>query len=143
MAMDCAGGSGIGAADFVVAGLAAAGYRNVFGVPVSAAVCEEPVVVRQHEWTLEARLDDGSERGCERVRVYVCMCSADDAAKTAAAVCRDLTLVEWGDVNAASAASGVRLVSVAVGAAQDLGRDFCGRWVRSLDVSCTVVRSNG
>lgn len=143
MAFDCSGGSGAGAAAFVVAGLSSAGYANVFEVPVSAAVCTEPVVVRQHEWAREARLDDGSERGLEHVRVYVCMCAADDAAATAAAVRMDLAAADWADVNASLDGLGVRLVSVDVGAATDLGRDFCGRWVRALDVACTVVRSDG
>ena len=100
---DCAGGTGVGAASFVVAALAAAGYANVYDVAVSAAVCMEPIVVRQHEWACEARLDDGSQRGRERVRV----------------------------------------VSVSVGACDDVGRDSCGRWVRAFDVECTVVRGNG
>ena len=140
---DCTGGSGVGAATFVVAGLSAAGYQNVHSVPVSAAVCTEPIVVRQHEWAREARLDDGSERGCERVRVYVCMCVAGDTAAAADGIRKDLALVDWSEANAALANSGVRLVSVDVGAASDLGRDFCGRWVRALDVTCTVVRSDG
>lgn len=140
---DCAGGSGVGAAAFVVAGLAAAGYQNVYDVAASAAVCMEPIVVRQHEWSCEARLDDGSERGRERVRVYVCRCSVADCVKASAAVCGDLIEVYWPDVNAVMTSSGVRIVSVSVGASDDVGRDSCGRWVRAFDVECTVVRSNG
>ncbi len=140
---DCAGCTGVGAASFVVAALAAAGYANVYDVAVSAAVCMEPIVVRQHEWACEARLDDGSQRGRERVRVYVCMCSVADCVAASAAACRDLVSVYWPDVNAALASSGVRVVSVSVGACDDVGRDSCGRWVRAFDVECTVVRGNG
>ena len=143
MAMDCAGGSGVGAAAFVVAGLAAAGYADVYDVAVSAAVCLEPIVVRQHEWACEARLDDGSERGRERVRVYVCRCSVADCVASSAVACRDLVSVYWPDINATLPSSGVRIVSVSVGAADDVGRDSCGRWVRAFDVVCTVVRPNG
>lgn len=140
---DCPGGAGVGASAFVVSALASAGYRNAFGAAVGAAVCMEPIVVRQHEWAREARLDDGSERGCERVRVYVCMCSVDDCVAASAAVRRDLMLADWADVNAELAGSGVRIVCAAVGAVEDLGRDSCGRWVRAFDVECTVVRDHG
>lgn len=140
---DCSGGTGVGAAAFVVAGLAAAGYQNVFDVAVGAATCMEPIVVRQHEWSCEARLDDGAQRGCERVRVYVCKCAVVDCVATSAAACKDLVAVYWPDVNAAMASSGVRLVSVSVGACDDVGRDSCGRWVRAFDVECTVVRGLG
>lgn len=136
---DCAGGAGVGAAALVAQALRDCGYSNVYsGVP-SALFCCEPIVVRQHEYEQQARFDDGTERGCERVRVYVCMGCEADAVATAAAVCRDLAGADW----AAVAADDVRIVAVSAGAPDDLGRDGSGRWVRAIDVLCTVVRASG
>ena len=136
---DCAGGAGVGAAALVAQALRDCGYSNVYsGVP-SALFCCEPIVVRQHEYECVAQFDDGTERGCERVRVYVCMGCEADAVATAAAVCRDLAGADW----AAVAADDVRIVAVSAGAPDDLGRDGSGRWVRAIDVLCTVVRASG
>ena len=144
---DCAGGAGVGAAALVAQALRACGYSNVYsGVP-SALFCCEPLVVRQHEYERAARFDDGTERGCERVRVYVCMDYEPDAAGTAAAVCRDLANADWAAVHEWATAQygeeAVRIVAVSAGAPDDLGRDSSGRWVRAIDLLCTVVRPSG
>ena len=144
---DCAGGAGVGAAALVAQALRACGYSNVYsGVP-SALFCCEPIVVRQHEYECAARFDDGTERGCERVRVYVCMDCEADAVATAAAVCRDLAGADWAAVQEWATAQygedAVRIVAVSAGAPDDLGRDSSGRWVRAIDVLCTVVRASG
>jgi hypothetical protein len=140
MAFDCGGGAGVGVARYVALALQGRGYSNVFTFVPSVRDCAEPIVVRQHEWTREVRFDDGTERGAERVRVYVCMDAEADAESTAAAVVRDLLLVDWGSV---PVDDGVHVVSVDVGAPAELGRDGSGRWVRTVDVLCTVVRPCG
>ena len=140
MAFDCGGGAGIGAARYVALALQGRGYSNVFTFVPSVRDCAEPIVVRQHEWTREARFDDRTERDAERVRVYVCMDGETDAESTSAAVVRDLLLVDWGSV---PVGEDVRIVSVDVGAPAELGRDGSGRWVRTVDVLCTVVRPCG
>ena len=140
MAFGCEGGAGVGTARCVALALRGRGYTNVFTFVPSVRDCAEPIVVRQHEWTQEARFDDGTERGAERVRVYVCMDGEVDAESTAAAVVRDLQLVDWGSV---PVGDDVRIVSVDAGAPAELGRDGSGRWVRTIDVLCTVVRPCG
>ncbi len=144
---DCAAGGGCGAAAHVARALRACGYLNVYTCVPSALDCCEPIVVRQHGWTCEARLDDGRERGIERVRVYVVMDCERDAESTALAVCRDLYAADWLAVGAWVAEKlgrdAARIVAVEMGAPEDLGRDGSGRWVRSVDVSCSVVRACG
>ncbi len=137
---DCSGGAGIGAARYVARALNRLGYWNVFTFVPSVRDCPEPIVVRQHEWERQARFDDGTERGTERVRVYVCMDCELDAESTAIAVARDLYSYDWAKV---VAGEGVRIASVDAGAPSDLGRDGSGRWVRAVDVLCTVVRPCG
>ncbi len=136
----CAGGAGVGAARHVARALNKLGYWNVFTFVPSVRDCAEPIVVRQHEWEREARLDDGTERGRERVRVYVCMDSEADAESTALAVTRDLYSYDWAG---ALLGRDVRIVAVDTDAPSDLGRDGSGRWVRTVDVTCTVVRPCG
>lgn len=136
----CEGGSGVGAARYVARALQKLGYRNAFIFVPRVRDCPEPIVVRQHEWSRQARFDDGTERGTERVRVYVCMDNELDAESTAVAVMRDLYSMDWAGL---SFAEGVRIASVDAGAPSDLGRDGSGRWVRAVDVLCTVVRPCG
>lgn len=140
MAFGCEGGAGVGAARYVAFALRGRGYSNVFTFVPGVRDCAEPIVVRQHEWMREARFDDGTERGAERVRVYVCMDGEVDAESTANAVVRDLRLVDWSSV---PVDEGMRIVSVDVGVPAELGRDGSGRWVRTVDVLCTVVRPCG
>ena len=72
---------------------------------------------------------------------------AADAESTMLGVCRALNVMDWLGVCAGSGARpvgrGVRLVGVDMGAPDDLGRDGGGRWVRSVDAICTVVRDVG
>ena len=140
MAFGCGGGAGVGATRYVALALQGRGYSNVFTFVPSVRDCAEPIVVRQHEWTREVRFDDGTERGAERVRVYMCMDCEVDAENTANAVVRDLRLVDWGSV---PVDDDMRIVSVDVGAPAELGRDGSGRWVRTIDVLCMVVRPCG
>ncbi len=141
---DCSGGAGVGAAAHVARALRACGYLNVYTSVPSVLVCCEPIVVRQHEWAEQARFDDGSVRGTERVRVYVCMDSEADAESTALSICRDLYLADWAGVvtlvKEKLGMDAVRIVDVQTGAPDDLGRDGSGRWVRAVDVVCAVVR---
>lgn len=136
----CAAGAGIGAARYVARALQKVGYSNVFAFVPSVRDCPEPIVCRQHEWSREARFDDGTERGTERVRVYVCMDCEADAESTALAVAHDLHAADWLSV---PVGEGVRIASVDADAPLDLGRDGSGRWVRAVDVLCTVVRPCG
>ena len=136
----CAGGAGNGAARYVARALRGLGYWNVFIFVPSVRDCPEPIVCRQHEWSRVARFDDGTERGVERVRVYVCMDCEADAESTALGVIRDLYSYDWAKV---LVGEGVRIASVDTDAPIDLGRDGSGRWVRAVDVLCTVVRPCG
>ena len=133
---DCEGGRGKGAAAFVARALRAKGYWNVFTFVPSVRDCPEPIVVRPREWDRKGRLDDGTEYGLERVRVYVCMDDQTDADSTIVAVERDLHTAIWASF---IASEGIRLVHIDMDAETDLGRDGSGRWVRSVDVLCTVV----
>ncbi len=142
----CAGGTGVGAAAHVAQALRSCGYLNVYASVPSVLDCCEPIVVRQHEWVEQARYDDGSVRGTERVRVYVCMDSEADAESTALAICRDLYTTDWPGVLAWAkeklGGDAVRIVSVETSVPDDLGRDSSGRWVRAVDVVCSVVRGD-
>ena len=72
--------------------------------------------------------------------MYVCIDNEMDAESTALDVIRDLYSYDWAKV---LVGGGVRIASVDTDAPIDLGRDGSGRWVRAVDVLCTVVRPCG
>lgn len=133
-AWDAAGG---GAADVVAALLRSLGYGNAFAAPPAARLCADPIVVTAGEFSRDARLVDGAERGTLPVGVTVCCEDSRDAEATAHAVERDLRLADW---TGKGSGRHVRVVAVDTAAPRPLGRDGSGRWLWGLSALLTIAR---
>lgn len=138
------GRHGNGEAVAVVTALQLSGYTNVYDVPVSPAVCSEPIVIEAGAWERESWQADGSrrpwqpegsERGVRRLVAHVCREDPGDAERAARDVARALPSAGWQFESDCS----VRVVQCDAGQPSFATRDSSGRWVWDVPIALTVV----
>lgn len=113
-----------------------ADFTSCFTKPVSALLCEEPIVVSEGGFERESRQAD-EERGTVAVTVLVVRDDAAEAGRVALAAEHAVRRADWEPY---ADASPYRIVGVDTTVPAFLEEDGSGRSVWSFRVDCTVVR---
>lgn len=113
-----------------------ADFTNCFTKPVSALLCEEPIVVAEGPFERESRMAD-EERGTVTATVLVVREAASEAGRVALLAEQ---AVRRGDWEPYADATPYRIVGVDTTVPACEGDDDTGRSVWSFKVICTVAR---
>ena len=111
-------------------------FTSCFTKPVSAYLCEEPIVVSEGAFEREARMA-AEERGRSTVTVLVVREDAAEAGRAALLAERAIRRADWEPY---ADASPYRIVGLDTTVPACEGDDGSGRSVWSFKVVCTVVR---
>lgn len=130
--------SGNGEARIVRDALLAAGFDEVFDIPVAPWLCREPIVVECAGFGRASLQADGSERGVRSLVLHVCREDPGDAEDAARSLARGVHAIDWAH---ADAPDGLRAVTCDAGQPVPGGRDSSGRWLWDVPVELTVVVS--
>lgn len=111
-------------------------FTSCFTKPVSALLCEEPIVVVEGGFERESRLTE-EERGSVVATVFVVREDAGESGVVALAAEHAVRCVDWEPY---ADAAPYRIVGIDTTVPAYEGDDASGRAVWSFKVTCTVVR---